>query len=103
MADARRAGHVDFGQVVTDDVDAGEQDARIAEFRADAFADLEIAVGERLSAADRPHHEVAAVVVRRRNPGERVRYGLAVDQKDALVPTFGDFGNEDLRDRRRVA
>src|SRR5262249_37821819 len=83
-ADAGRRGDVDLGEEAVDHVDADEQQAALAQRRAESCADLTLARIElgRLSNAA-PHH-VRAQVVRLRHAVDRARE-LAVDQDDALV------------------
>src|SRR6185503_9807643 len=45
LADAGRRGDVDLGEVVADHVDADEEEAALAQLRADSGADLLVACG----------------------------------------------------------
>src|SRR4029077_10400994 len=111
--DAGRRGDVDLRQKVADHVDADEQQAALAQRRAEPRADLALARGEvggrRYAAA----HHVGAQVVRRRHAIDRAGE-LAVDQNDALVavlhrgqeflhhPRLAEHGGEQIVERAEI-
>ena len=66
LPDAGRRGDVDLGQVVADDVQPREQDALLAQGRADLFADPAVALAEFDALAGAAGGEVAARLAGRR-------------------------------------
>ena len=84
--DARGAGDVDLGQVVADDVDTGEQDARVTQSRADLLADFDVAFRQFLPFRDRPGDQIAAIVVASRNARQRVGDGLRRRSAGCVCP-----------------
>jgi hypothetical protein len=82
--------------VIADDVEADEEQALIPDYRAHLGGDPAFALGELDADALGSRGEIAPCVALRRHPGERVGYGLAVDQQYALV-AVPNLGEESLR------
>src|SRR3972149_4630872 len=80
FADAGRAGHVDFGQVVADDVEADKQEPAFAQRWTDLLAYPAVALAERDADAGATGREIGAGFTGGGNTGERVRHRFAVDQ-----------------------
>ena len=86
-ADAGRRGDVDLGEEVADHVDADEQQPALAQRRAEAFADVALALGQIGRLRRAAAHHVGAQIVGRRHAVDRAGK-FAVDQDDALVALF---------------
>ena len=82
--DARRARHVDFGHVVADHVDAGEDEAAFFEFWADGFADFVFALGEGRRCRRSTHMHVGAVFAVGGDAVDGAGH-FTIDQNDAFV------------------
>ena len=82
---AGRAGDVDLGQAVADDVEADQQQAARRQQRADALGDLAVARRDRLRHALAAGGEVAADLVALRNARQHEGRRLAGDDEHALV------------------
>src|SRR5262245_9074533 len=102
FTDSRWARHVDLGQVVADDVEAGEQYAFRRQRRSDLQAEPAVALRQRTSLAACTHDEIAAALAGCRYSRERIVDRHAVDQKDALV-ALDDLRNEALRESESLA
>src|SRR5262249_39776356 len=89
-ADAGRAGYVDFRHISPDHIQAHEQHALGRERGADLADEPTVPIVEWASYAFSPGSEVAPVVIRRRNAGERVRDRLAVDHQHARIASLHD-------------
>ena len=83
-ADAGRRGDVDLGEPAADHVDADEQQAALAQRRADGRADLALARRQLGVLRRAAAHHVGAKVVGGRHAVHRAGV-FAVDQDDALV------------------
>ena len=87
-------GDIDFGEIAVDHVDADEQQAALAQGRADPLADLGFAVGQFGCRRRATAHHVGSQVVGRRNAVDRAGV-FAIDQDDALVAVL-DVGQKFL-------
>ena len=85
LLEAGRAGDVDLGEAVADDVEADQQQAARRQRRPDRLGDLAVARRERLGHALAADGEVAADLAALRDARQRMRHRLAVDHEDALV------------------
>src|SRR5690606_4572288 len=95
LLEAGRAGDVDLGDVVADEVESDEQQPARGERRRERLADLAIARRQRPRDAGAAGGEVAAELAGLRDAREAVRHDFAADQQDALV-AFADLGDEAL-------
>src|SRR5215203_2645346 len=87
-----RTRDVDLGHEATDDVDSHEHHAEFGELGADLGRQPPVALVQLPADTLGSRGQVAAIVVRGGNPGERVGDWLAVDQQNARVA-----GGRDLR------
>src|SRR5690606_31979132 len=94
LADAGRAGDVDFRQVLADHVQANEDQALLAQRRAHGGGNLAITLGQWACLAAPAGGQVAAGLARRGNARQAVGHRFAVDHQDALVAVL---------DRRQIA
>src|SRR5690606_23280248 len=90
LADAGRAGDVDLGEPVADDVEAHETHAAPDHFRPDLGGDPPVAFAQRTAFATPAGGKVSAELVALGDACEAIVHRHAVDQQDALV-TFGDL------------
>ncbi len=93
LTDAGRAGDIELGHEVADDVDPREQQASIAKHGADLLADPQVAIRERPDFCLGAGGQIAAVVVWGRDSNKRHGDRLAIDQQDPFVTRANDLRN----------
>src|SRR6056297_994078 len=102
FAHASGAGHVDFGELPGDHVQAGELDAVFHQHRPDGARNSQFVVVYGLPLATPAARKVAAKVGAARYTRENIGHRLAVDHENALV-AVGDAGQKFLRHRRAAS
>lgn len=89
LTDTGRAGDVDFGQIVADDIEADEHQPLFPDHRGHPGTDLPVTLGQLPPLATTAGGQIAPVLALGRDPGQGVGHRLAIDQQDALVARRG--------------
>src|SRR5690606_9568362 len=82
---ARRAGDVDLGEVIANDIEPDDQKTTSGKFGGHTFSDFAVSLRKRLSHAAPACSEITARFAGQRDTRERIRDGLPADQEDALI------------------
>jgi uncharacterized iron-regulated membrane protein len=99
LLEAGRAGDVDLGQHVADDVQSHQQQPARSQRRAQRLCDFQVACRQRLRHALAAGGQVAAHLAALRDARQAVGHRLAADDQHALV-ALGDLGHEALHHQR---
>ena len=94
--DARRAGDVDLGQVVADDVDPDQRQPLIPERRTDLLADPAVPIVELVALGGGTKAEVGSLLSGRRGAGDLAESVQAGQFAEGLGDHFAALGETDL-------
>ena len=91
-----RAGHVDFGQVASDNIQTGKQDASPFKLGSQILCNFSVAFAQFLSHAAPACRQIAACFAVLRNTRQSIGDDFSTDNQDAFVTVY-DFGSPRLR------
>jgi len=90
-----RAGHVDFSQVLANDIEPHQQQAALLQHRPQTLGDLQVTRTQRLCHPQAAHCQIATYFFALRDARQTIRYCFTIDQQNPLVPR-GNGGDEFL-------